>query len=154
MATPIIETIAAEIETTIAGITTGAGYNQTLDPLRPKRNDFYLEAPVDLKALVVQADDDVADFQAIGTETWRQTFVIVVFVIDSDTETASIDTRINQVKSDIRKAIFVDTTRSGNAIDTILAGAVKFDDGEGATGCAVYFDVLYRTVEGDPYTLS
>jgi hypothetical protein len=73
-------------------------------------------------------------------------------VLDSDAATASIDTRLNQVKSDIRKALMVDSTRGGLAIDTIIGPSSKFDDGNGLTGISVTCIVVYRTQHQNPYT--
>lgn len=151
MTVPIIENIAVNIAAAVDAITTVNGFNQDLSALRPRRNDFSDVVPEDGKVLVVQDDEDQAE-QPIGVQEWIQTFVLVAMVIDSDSASGSIDTRINQVRADIRKKMMEDPTRGGNAIDTILLPAAKFDDGEGFTGIAVAVAVQYRVEHDDPYT--
>jgi hypothetical protein len=151
MTTPIIESIAENLKTAIAGVTVANGYNQTLTPIRPKRNDFSDVSPIDGTALIWQENDEPVGNSALTTTTFAQEFLIMCVVLDSDAATASIDTRLNQVKSDIRKAIMIDPTRGGLAIDTQIGPSRKFDDGEGYTGIAVTCIVIYRTGILDPY---
>lgn len=152
MSTPILEYIASNIASTINGVTILKGYNQDLVAVRPKRQDWYNEPAVDGKVLVVQDNDDPADEKFLGTHSWNQPFLLICFVIDSDAATLSIDTRMNQVKSDIRKILMDDVTRGGYAIETMIGGSVKFDNGEGWSGVALEITVYYRTSEMDPYT--
>jgi len=151
MSTPIIENIAENIKTAINEITVANGYNQTLTCIRPRRNDFSDVSPDDLVVLLVQEGEE-KDPTVISAETWMQTFSAMAMVIDSDKATVSIDTRINQVRADITKKLMVDAKRGNYAIDTIMLGSDKFDDGEGFTGIAVKFAVKYRTKYEDPYT--
>lgn len=152
MTVPVIENIALNIKTSIDEITTDNGFNQNLTGLRPSRNDFQDQAPEDGIVLIVQSDKTRPETQSINTDEWLQTFEIAAIVIDSDDATTSIDTRLNQVESDIVKKLLTDHTRGGYAIDTIHTGSFKFDDGEGITGINVFIQVHYRTVYGNPYT--
>lgn len=152
MAEPLIEQIAEHLKTTVSGVTVDAGYNQTLTPIRPRRCDFSDLSPVDGHVLIWQEDDAPVDAAALTTTQFAQEFLLICIVLDSDTETDSIDTRLNRVKSDLRKALMVDPTRGGLAIDTQIGQSRKIDDGEGFTGVAVTCAVLYRTALTDPYT--
>ena len=104
MSTPIIESIAENIKTAVNLITVANGFNQTLTAVRPKRNDFYKTAWDDLTVLISQAEAEELE-GGYGTKEWRQNFMLVCIVIDSDDATASIDTRLNQVAADIFKKL-------------------------------------------------
>lgn len=151
MSTPIIELIAANIETVINAVTVGNGFNQDLVALRSKRNDFSDVTPQDCIVLIAQQGDDRVEAEGTQTMEWNEKFMLMALVIDSDSATTSIDIRRNQVKSDIRKKLLEDPTRGGYAIETIIGGADLFDDGNGFTGVALAIEVNYRTDYDDPY---
>jgi len=151
MSTPIIEKIAIAITADINAITEVNGYNQDLTAVRPKKVDF--DTPWDDLTVLVSQDTAVKDGEMTnGLQQWRQTFFATAIVIDSDTAETSVDTRLNQVTADIQKKLMVDDSRGGLAIDTIIMGAVPFNDDDGLTGVNVVFDVQYRTSVYDPYT--
>ena len=152
MSVPRIEYIALNIETAINEINVANNFNQNLSAVRPKRNDYKLEAPVDGKVLVWQDDEEKNEEAAIGTQDWRQPFTLEAIVLDSDEATESIDTRLNKVCCDIQKKLLEDVTRGGYAYDTIIMPSMKFDDGEGFSGIAVEVVVCYRTSYTDPYS--
>jgi hypothetical protein len=87
----------------------------------------------------------------LETQDWQQPFLLMAFVIDSDTATASIDTRINQARADIQKKLLLDATRGGYAYDTVILPSQEFDDGNGFSGIAVKIAVKYRTNYMNPY---
>jgi hypothetical protein len=152
MSTPIIEYIAANIKTTIDGITTTGGYNQTLIGHRPRRVDFIDSSFNDKDVLIVQKEMDVVE-GAIQSAEWRQHFDVIVSLLDADAATDTIDTRINVAAADIMKALLIDHTRGGYAIDTTIHKAAMMEDESGITsGVVLDISVLYRTKYTDPYT--
>jgi len=157
MAVPIVEKIAANvndaINSVIAGVEVqGKEYNQTLNALRPKRVDFQNAPWDDLTVLVSQMARGGGESEVMR-KTRVQNFLITAIVMDSITASVTIDTRQNQVAADIEKALMVDSTRGGYAIDTDVGDAAPFDDEElGLTGIAIEVAVTYRTLENDPYT--
>lgn len=152
MSVPRIEHIALNIEIAINAITIANGFNQNLKAVRPKRNDYKHEAPIDGKVLIWQDDEEKNEEAAIETQDWRQPFTLEAIVLDSDASTESIDTRLNKVCADIQKKLLEDVTRGGYAYDTIIMPSMKFDDGEGFSGIAVEVIVCYRTSYLDPYS--
>lgn len=152
MSNPVIEHIANNIKTTVDGITTANGYNQDLTGIRPKKNDFSDVTPDNGVVLVWQEDDSPLDGAALSAVEFLQEFVLFCIVTPPKTSSDSLDTYLNQVKSDIRKALMVDHTRGGYALDTTIGASKKFDDGNGFTGIAVSCLVSYRTSLTDPYT--
>lgn len=152
MATPITESIAVNIATAINAITVANGFEQNLTAVRRRRLDFSDIKPEDLKVLIIQAEDELPDEEAVGSNEWLQVYFLEAFVIDSDSAATSIETRTSKVRDDIRKKLTEDTTRGGYAIETMLRAAVPFDDGEGFTGIELEIAVHYRTQWNDPYT--
>ncbi|NIP25621.1 MAG: hypothetical protein GWN94_18275 [Phycisphaerae bacterium] len=152
MSTPVKEYITENIKTAINAITVANGFNQDLTAVRSRRNDFSDITPKDKTVLVKQLDPDKPQEQAYSTIEWVQFYALMAIVLDDDDETASIDTRINQVEADIHKKIREDPKRNNNAIDTELLPTVQFSDDKGFTGISVNIAVRYRVKENDPYT--
>jgi hypothetical protein len=149
--TPILESIAENIKTIVAGITIANGYQQDLVCLRPKRA-FFLDAVTQDNTVILAQDAPAkVDASAFGCQEWIQPFSLVAILMDSDAATTPIDTRLNQVRSDIEKAILADTTHGGLAIDTIIEPPAYFAENQ-MTGIEVKINVHYRTKYDDPYT--
>jgi hypothetical protein len=148
---PQIEYIAENIKDAINAITVENGFNQTLVAKRPRRNIFESDEflPEDKKVVIMQGEDKAMD-SPVGHKQWQQTFILTAFVIDSDDAAASIDTRINQVKSDIEKKLKEDVYRNGYALDTDVEGSTFFDS-EGFSGVEIKVLVDYRVSYGNPY---
>jgi len=150
---PIIEIIAQNILDAINQITTANGFHQDLSAYRPRRNDFADVVPQNGTVLVVQSDEEDVE-GAYGTDEWRQSFVLMAMVIDSDKATPqeTIDTKINTIRADVQKKLAEDVTRGGYAIDTINRGSALFADGPKFTGVAIVVEIHYRTKNNDPYS--
>lgn len=151
MTTPIIEHIADNVYDSVNEVTIANGFNQTLVAYRPKRTDFADVMPADGVVLVKQLDPDSIE-GPFGLHTWSQPFALMAIVLDSDTASTSIDTRLNQVRSDLEKKMQVDLTRGNYAYNTLILPPFFFSDGEGFTGVSVNIAVHYRTLIEDPYT--
>ena len=152
MADSIIEQIVAAIKTGLEGITIAGGYNQTIvEVVRPTRLGGF--KPRDLLIVMDQQDPTLDEEAPHMFIQWIQPIAISVFVISSDTSTAAIDTRINTVRSDIEKCLRVDPTWSQLAIDTRISAALYFPENEGGySGITIIADVIYRTLEDDPFS--
>ena len=157
MAKPVVEKIAANINDAInsvieGNVVEGNAYNQTLNSLRPKRVDFQSAPWDDLTVLVSQMARGGGESELLR-KSRVQNFLITAIVMDSITASVTIDTRQNEVAADIEKALMVDATRGGYAIDTDVGDASPFDDAElGLTGIAIEVAVNYKTLAKDPYT--
>lgn len=159
MSDPVVEKIAANIKAAINAITEANGFSQDLVAVRPTRLGFEDNAvPGDLKVVIVQEDpEENEELSAEGNpamKAWTQPFALVCFVISSDTAVVGIDTRLNQVRSDVEKKLMEDVTRGGQAIDTRLGGSMRFSEGPNASGIIVVVNVLYRTRVDDPYQVA
>ena len=156
MSTPIVEQIAANIETATNQITVAAGFNENLTCIRPNRLGYEGSAtPADGKVVLRLADRRRDDENSIPGNPpavcWWQMYALVAFVIAADDATTAIDIRNQQVAADLEKKLLTDPTRGGLAIDTVCRGAYTFDDGPAFSGITVMVECQYRTRENDPY---
>ena len=156
MSTSIIESIAQDVLATVNGVTVAAGYHQTLSGLRPPRLPGADEAFDNNTVVLAQSnptrDTDNSGMGNAAMLAWRQPFALIAYVIASDSETSSLDARINEVRSDLEKALMADRTRGGYAIDTQILEPELFDFDPATTGIIVMCEVFYRTREDDPFT--
>lgn len=152
MAIPIIEEIAANLLTTINGVTEGNGYNQTIVVKRASRVDYDTGTPGDLGGLLYQLTREKLEGPFI-LNTWRQTFNVTVIALNNDGSAVTIDTRLNQIAEDITKAIRVDITRGDFAYQTDI-GESAFAVADDGSISAVVLEIIidYRVLKSDPYT--
>jgi hypothetical protein len=151
---PLIETISEHIKTTIASATAAnqAGNQQAFVAVRPNRLQFVQTAWDDLTVLIDRMDAEEGK-GGYGAKEWRQYFGLSAFVIDSDSATTSIDTRLNEVEASIIKKLLEDTSRGGKAINTHWHASTPFVDEQGRmSGILIMISVDYRTAGNDPYT--
>jgi hypothetical protein len=152
MATPIVEHIAAEIADLIDAITVAAGFHQDLTAIRPKRLHLESDVNADGNVVIEQLDADI-EAESTTTIIWRQGFTIQALVIDSDEATAAIDTRLNQVRSDIEKQLMSGgNCNLGGYGRLMLTSAERFIPDPQTAVIAVNVDVLYEVQIDDPYT--
>lgn len=155
MSTPIVETIAVKLAALIDAITIAAGFNQTLTAVRPKR--LHLEGDINTDGTVIIEQEDPALLQETDDVlTWRQPFTLQALVLDSDDATTAIDTRINQVRSDIEKKLMEDDNwkLDGIADGIVFRAPEKFIVDPQVAGIAVNIDVIYTVLTADPYSQS
>lgn len=158
MATPVIESIGANLATDIDAITTGNGFEYTLNAVRSRRL-MYADTPwADLDVIIIQQDEtsryDPGANDAAPTDctTIDQNFQLTAIGIDSDSETDSVDTKLNKIAADIIKKLLADGTRGGNAIDTTILNSEPAEIAETISGITINIEVRYRVKYGDPYT--
>ena len=70
---------------------------------------------------------------------------------DEGTVPGSTDTILNSLLGDVEKALAIDETRGGNAVDTIITGCVPFETVEGQPYSGIILDIKihYRHKRGD-----
>jgi len=153
MSTSIIEQIAVKIEALVNAITEDNGFNQDLTAVRPKRIHLESDINTDLTVIIEQAEEAVIESDSNTVTIWRQPFALQALVIDSDDATDSIDTRLNQVRSDIEKKLMEDDNRFLDGLGEIhLVSAEKFLADPLVAGIAVNIDVIYQVATDNPYS--
>jgi len=152
MSTPIIETIAEFIKDAINDITTGNGFNQTLTAIRPKR--IHLDEAINQNCQVLVSQDTpepATPVEGTSATTWIQPFVIEAVAVETDAVATAIETKLNQMGSDIIKKILEDETCDSNA-HHIEIRSVEINHGPEVSVVRVTIAVQYRVAYGDPYT--
>jgi hypothetical protein len=153
MSDSIIEQIAVKIAALVDAVTVGNGFHQTLTAVRPKRIHMEGDINTDLTVIVEQDAEAVIEEDSNTVVIWRQGFALQALVIDSDDATAAIDTRLNQVRSDIEKKLMTgDNWQLDGMGEVLLKSAEKFIADPQVAGISVNIDVLYEVNKADPYS--
>lgn len=153
MSTPLVEQIAEKLVEAVNAITVANEFNYDLTAVRPKR--IHLEGDINKDGTVIIEQESAVLHQRTGdTITWRQAFTLQALVIDSDTATEAIDTRLNKIRADIEKQLTSSAyiRCGGLAEGIILKAPEKFITDAQISGIAVNIDVQYATEDNDPYT--
>lgn len=145
----ILEQIAQYLYALVALVTQAEGYSENLTALRPKRVHFWDELTSDKTVLITQGSPTITD-QSHATIDWEQPFSLQVILIDSDAATASIETRLNNIRSDIEKKLREDITLNNLAYNLEIKPC-DYYSGDTFTGIGVNIAVSYRTSINNPY---
>lgn len=157
MANPRVELIAQNIVTTLEGVTTGNGYQQTLSVSRRSLNRS--ATPIANGTTIVSMTSATpTEPQVHNKKQWVQQFQITYYSTADEDDTTPADQTLLKAASDIFKALRVDSKRgtasSGDplAIDTDINGYdIDIDENGAWDAITVIVDVLYRHNEDDPY---
>ena len=147
---PIVEQIAAATQTTLENISVADGYHYDLQCVRSKSSDFADVMATEGTVLLAQVGLEKSSDGPAMVDTYNAGFVIEGFVIDS--AGTAIDTKANRLYADIAKALAIDTTRGGLAIQTIIQSVNIFHTENNFIGVDIEININYRTKYGDPYT--
>jgi hypothetical protein len=129
MGTPARTNILANISTTLAGITTGNGYNTTVVTVG-KEASTWAEIPVALKPWIGYIP--IAEtLQYLPANQIRMVLPIDLICHVVGQTQADRATKLSDLLDDVIAALSVDTTRASNAISTTV---VTVDTDEGAPG--------------------
>ena len=80
------------------------------------------------------------------------TVYLDVFFINDESDVVPTDTYLNRLQGDIKKAILLDNTRGGDAIDTDVLGTTPFETTEAQpyAGIIMELRIRYRHLRSDP----
>jgi len=147
MATAIIELIAQAIKTTLDTMVV-AGDAVAVD--RPLRTGLPTNPKNTL--LVLYQGDPEEDESPHGCKYWIQPFAVDCYIKPSDASVTPVDTAINDLRSKVEKKLRENYTCGGYAHDLRIRAPLGFIVDEGIEGSRVNFDVMYGTLEDDPFT--
>ena len=148
---PIVkENILANIKTTLEGITIPNGYaNSILSVQRwiQKGNSL-----VDVPCIVINCGPEEMEMSPNPFFTNKLLVYLDVWVRQDESDTQSTDTILNSLLGDIIKALMIDNTRGGFAIDTNIKSNVPFETVEGQphAGIVVEVEIIYQHKLTDP----
>ena len=152
MADSVRELIMKDVRTTLLGITTVNGYVNQMQSVQRFQQDGQQLADVPM-AVLVDGGDEVNDERPLELQS-RALSVSVVLIHRQDT---AVDARsssevMNSLIADVQKAMQVDQTRGGLAVNTIEQGIGEIDaqEGEPELMQAISYRILYRHRRVDP----
>jgi hypothetical protein len=150
MSEPVGELIAANIKTTLDGVTEDSGYTFDATVYRPIRlsdTQSILDGTIWLLQETAQVDEDEPQGRMQVVQTWTA----YIEVVTAKGSTTPSDTIGNRRAADVHEALMVDATRGGHAIDTMV-GPPEVQWSEEVAIYAVSIAVRYRTDYDDPRT--
>lgn len=146
----IREQILVHIETTLRSVTTAAGYEVTFVNVERARLSPVNEEATPPWVWIFEGEENKTS-SPLGYETADLSISIEAWT----SKWQNPSTSVNAILASIQKAIAVDPTRGGKAIDTLETGNsfLYGDVGmEEIAGCMVNVTIKYRHKYGDPYS--
>ncbi len=148
---PILERIALNLIDTLKGISVQAGYLNDVQVQRMnlKRGTSYRDRMI---LVMTGSAERLDDQESVGFLHWEQSFLLTCFVQESDQSQMSLDERVNAIRADVERAVMLDYTRGGYALDTDLGDIIRMpvEAGTGMSGVVIEVLVQYRTSRLDP----
>lgn len=150
MADSMREQVLAQIATTLEGVRKTAGYEIDVNQVARERWD--LVQLQEFPAVVIAAQSEEKRGEPLGIYDVRMRVVLGLFLHN----TGSAQTELNQLLAAVEKALLVDTTRGGKAIDTTLIGNENVTGliDESLAGIELTIEVRYRHGMQDPYAVA
>ena len=147
MADSVRTLILDNIVTTIAAIAKGASYSRTVRTC--KRNVQTMPDVPQWDAVWIERTNDAVEPRC-GVMVCTMTVLLAGMVHAF----GAVGEAVDALRADIEKALSVDVTRSGNAIDTRVVSSEEavYETEEPLGGLTVKLEVTYRYRAGDPYT--
>ncbi len=150
------ERILANIKTTLEAVTTVNGYNFDFTTETVQRWSMHGNSIVDVPMVVVSAGDEEERDAPHPYEECVLHIYLDTFVVHAEGDNVATDTYLNRLQGDIKKAVLIDGTRAGNAIQTQVLGTTPFETTEGQpyAGIIIEIAVRYRHLRSDPTALT
>lgn len=157
MADSVRELIMKHVKTTLEGITVANGYVHTLQAVeRLQQQGQSSQSPM---AVILEGDDrpiDLTSQDAGGLAIQRELEVGIVLdvVQDEEIDARSASEVMNDLVADVQKAMQVDVSRGGHAIDTEELGIdpILIVDAKKKLLCPMGYRIRYRHLRTDPRT--
>ncbi|MCA9400382.1 MAG: hypothetical protein KC713_02055 [Candidatus Omnitrophica bacterium] len=146
----IRERILANIKTTLEAITAVNGYSNTIASVQrwDKRGNPLRLVP----CIVVNAGQEEKQMSPNPYFTCRLSVYLDVWIRQDDADSTATDVILSDILGDIEKALMIDNTRGGFAIDTNIKSNVPFETVEGQphAGLTIELEILYQHKQSDP----
>lgn len=146
----IRELILEELKTTLETITVANGYVNEISSVQ--RHNVNGNNFVDVPMVLIVAGDDIPRDSPNTLTSYDFTVNLLLEINHPESNSNSTDTIINSFIGDVIKALKVDNTRGGNAIDTKMGAIRPYEYGDEITnvGVLIELNIHYRHLETDP----
>jgi len=148
MSDSVREDVIQNLVTTLQGVTKTAGYNITIN--RVERIKMVGLDIREFPTVLVIPADEVKEQSPSDKYTCRLAVTLECWI----QEYGDVSAQVNILLADIEKALMVDHTRGGVAVDTKLLGNSAFynEVNKPYGGVEIRIEVHYRHKFSDPYT--
>ena len=152
MSTPIRQRIKDNVKTAVLTVTVGNGYNQTIEEVWSDQKGQLQIKGYPAVSLVDRGDQDKRLVQGIYEARMLLEVRSVIEDFDRDTR----EPALAQLAADVQKVVMLNETWSGLAVQTLVQSAdLHTNDASDPYGVLLLMiEVLYRTVENDPYKVA
>jgi hypothetical protein len=144
---PIYDRIIKHIVGTLAGVTTGLGFQNTLICVRDTDAG---QSPSEGLAVVIGGNPISADLPPLGLDEYRLPVGITVYDCQADSTTTSVMQRLASKAADVRKALMVDVHR-GNQVINLDFDPDRYYPTENPRSVLITVNCIFRTLYGNPY---
>ncbi len=146
------ERILADIKTTLEGITQANGYNFDFTPQTVQRWSMHGNTPVDIPMIIITPGDETEESSVHPFTECSLSVFLSVFYINDKNDTTPTDIYLNRLQADIKKAVLLDHTRGGEAVDTEIVSTSPFvtTEGQHYAGLVIELKIKYRHLRNDP----
>lgn len=154
MADSIRELIIKNVKTTLEGITLAAGYTNAVASVQRFRQSG--QSQVAFPMIIIREGAETSKDGPMGISpkiTHQLTIDLLLIVVhDEATDARQSDEVMNSFLADVQKAMLVDRTRGGYAVETNLTGSEPLDveDAQRDIEQVVSWEVQYRHSATDP----
>jgi len=144
------ENIFLNLENALNTIRVINGYDNDIQSVqRWRQNGNNLK---DVPAIIVNSGPESNEDKPFPLTKCNLTIYLDLWVRQNESSTEGTDILLNSLLGDIKKALKVDITRGGNAVDTKFGDTVPFETVEGEPHAGLVIEVLieYRHQQTDP----
>jgi len=153
---PVVERIAQALLVALGEIVTAGDATAAKRPLKQGLDISPQDKLLVLTQGAGEVDAEQGDTGAgpVGRKSWAQDFTVWCYAMPSDASTTAVDSEVNTLRAKVEAKLRETPYWGGLAQDTRIQAAEPFESMDGSCeGVAVNCEVLYRTLEDDPYTL-
>lgn len=149
------EAIFADLVTTLSAIAVAGGYDNDIASVQ--RWDMNGNNKADVPAIIVNSGPEKSDDgKAYDLTHCLLTVFLELWVRQNETESAATptDKLLNSLLGDVKKALALDVTRGGIAVDTEITDVETFEtiEGQQHSGLIITVEIEYRHKQTDPKT--
>jgi len=146
----IREKILDNIKSTLEDIKASKGYYNTVASVQ--RWSQHGNNLVDVPCIIISSGPETKKPEPNPLYTCRWTVFIDAITRHDESSTEPTDRLINKMIADVEKALMVDITRGGYAMDTNLVNNVPFEavEGQPNVGAVIEIDIVYQHKQSDP----
>lgn len=149
----IREKIFQNVESILNTIRIVNGYDNDLANVqRWRQNGNTLK---DVPAVIVSAGSERNEDKPFPLTTCNVSVFLDLWIRENESSTQGTEILLNSLLGDIKKALKIDITRGGNAVDTNFGDTLPFETAEGEAHAGLVIEVLikYRHLQTDPKAL-